>query len=152
MCVLEILKRPFCCCSKVHHLPRAVGSYVIGQEIYNICVTEKLVKIQIFQHLTLRHSKCLRNNQWNCITSQNCFPINTASYPRITSSMTVLHHKTTPWWHSVTHPVTQHHIPAEINCQKHCCETLRQLVFVCDIWIIHFWLNFWRLKSTQHSL
>ena len=122
MSMLSGFKWAFHCCSRVHHLPWAVGSYVIGQEIYSICVTKELMEIQVFQYLTLCYSKCLRNNQWNSITSQNCFHSNTASYPRTASPVTQhripellpqgLCHitKLLPWWHSVT---SQNHSPSD---------------------------------------
>jgi hypothetical protein len=81
------------------------------------------MKIQVFWYLTLCHSNVWEIlNQWNSITSQNCLPSNTASYPRITSSVTVSHHKTTSLvtqccisdpltqWHSVT---SQNHSPSD---------------------------------------
>ena len=157
MSMLSGFKWAFHCCSRVHHLPWAVGSYVIGQEIYSICVTKELMEIQVFQYLTLCYSKCLRNNQWNSSTSQNCFPSNTASYPRITSSGTVSHHKTTSLVTQcyISEPLTQWH---SITSQKTwiarntVANRSDSLVFVREIWIIHFWLNLWHLKSSQRSL
>ena len=160
----KFLNRPYAAIP-VHHLPWAVGSYVIGQEIYSICVTKKLMKIQVYQHLTLSF-KMLEKYSVN----------ETASHPRTVSPVTqhpipeLLPHwqchitKLLPWWRSVTsqnylpsesvtspnyshsdtasrpnitHPVTHCHIPADLNCHKHCCETPR-----------HFGVCMWYLDNT----
>jgi hypothetical protein len=132
MSVLSVFKRAFCCCCRVHHHLWAVGRCVIGQEIYSICVTKTLMKIQVFQYLTLCHSKCLRKPQsvkqhhipellpqWHSILSQNYFLNDSVTPQNYFPGDTVLHLRT-------THPVTQQHVPEDFNCQKHCCETLRQ--------------------------